>query len=74
MTEEEKIFAGRLFDARCRELKDIKQLKKEILDKARAEAAEIIAGANRQVENTIRTIRERQAEKEWRNTENIKNQ
>ena len=47
-----------------KELKDIKQLKKEILDKARAEAAEIIAGANRQVENTIRTIRERQAEKE----------
>ena len=46
-----------------KELQDIKQLKKEILDQAHKEAAEIIAGANRQVENTIRTIKESQAEK-----------
>ncbi len=46
-----------------KELQDIKQLKKEILDRAHKEAAEIIAGANRQVENTIRTIKESQAEK-----------
>ena len=47
-----------------KELKDIRQLRKEILGKAEKEAAEIIKGANRQVENTIKTIRESQAEKE----------
>ena len=47
-----------------KELQDIQKQKKEILDAARKEAQEIIAGANRQVENTIRTIRESQAEKE----------
>ena len=47
-----------------KELKEIKQLKKEILDKARKEAEEIIKGANRQVENTIKTIKESQAQKE----------
>ena len=47
-----------------KELQQIKQLKKEILDKAKKEAEEIIKGANRQVENTIKTIKESQAEKE----------
>lgn len=47
-----------------KELLEIKALKKEILDKAKKEAEEIIKGANRQVENTIKTIKESQAEKE----------
>ena len=47
-----------------KELSQIKQLKKEILDQAKKEAEEIIRGANRQVENTIKTIKESQAEKE----------
>ena len=47
-----------------KELQDIKQLRKNILDEARKEAEEIVKGANRQVENTIRTIKESQAEKE----------
>ena len=47
-----------------KELQHIKQLKKEIIDKAKKEAEEIIKGANRQVENTIKTIKESQAEKE----------
>ena len=47
-----------------KELQQIRTLKKEILDEAKKEAAEIIKGANRQVENTIRTIKESQAEKE----------
>ncbi len=47
-----------------KELNDIKQQKKEILDAARKEAEEIVRKANRQVENTIKTIKESQAEKE----------
>ena len=47
-----------------KELLDIKQQKKEILDEARREAESIVKGANRQVENTIRSIKEAQAEKE----------
>ena len=47
-----------------KELQDIKQLRKNILDEARKEAEEIVKGANRQVENTIRTIKESQAEKD----------
>ena len=38
--------------------------KKEILDQAKKEAMEIVQGANKTVENTIRTIKESQAEKE----------
>ena len=45
-------------------LQSIKDERREILDKARKEAEELIAEANRQIENTIRTIRESQAEKE----------
>ena len=47
-----------------KELKEIKQLKKTILDEAKKEAEEIIKGANRQVESTIKTIKESQAQKE----------
>ena len=47
-----------------RELLQIKTLKKEIIDEAKKEAEAIIKGANRQVENTIKTIRESQAAKE----------
>ena len=47
-----------------KELQQIKQLKKEILDEAKKEAEQIIKGANKQVENTIRTIKETQADKE----------
>lgn len=47
-----------------KELEGIKQTKKEILDQAKKEAEEIVQGANRTVENTIRTIKESQADKE----------
>ena len=47
-----------------KELQQIKQLKKEILDDAKKEAEQIIKGANKQVENTIKTIKESQAAKE----------
>ncbi|MBN1185945.1 MAG: Smr/MutS family protein [Bacteroidales bacterium] len=46
------------------ELENAKKLKKEILDSARAEAQEILSGANKQIENTIRVIKESQADKE----------
>ena len=47
-----------------KELQQIKQLKKDILEEAKKEAEAIIKGANRQVENTIKTIKESQAAKE----------
>ena len=47
-----------------KELQQIRSLKKQILDDARKEAEEIIKGANRQVENTIKTIKESQAARE----------
>ncbi|MBR1574297.1 MAG: Smr/MutS family protein [Bacteroidales bacterium] len=47
-----------------KELEGIKKMRGEILAQARREAEEIVRGANRQVENTIRTIKEQQAEKE----------
>ena len=46
-----------------KELLEIRKKKKEILDEATKEAQEIVAGANRKVENTIKTIKEAQAEK-----------
>ncbi len=45
------------------ELQDIKQTRKEILDAARKEAESIVKGANKEIENTIRAIKESQAEK-----------
>ncbi len=53
-----------LTDRYEKELEDIKAMRKRILDEARLEAEKMIREANRQVENTIRTIRESQAEKE----------
>lgn len=47
-----------------KELTDIKALRKSIIEEARQEAQEILAQANRKVENTIREIRQAQAEKE----------
>lgn len=45
-------------------LKSIKDERREILERARREAEEMIAEARRTIENTIRTIRESQADKE----------
>ncbi|HIR33206.1 MAG TPA: Smr/MutS family protein [Candidatus Coprenecus merdigallinarum] len=47
-----------------KELSEIKALRKSVLEEAKAQAAEIVAQANRQIENTIREIRESQAEKQ----------
>lgn len=46
-----------------KELEDIQQQRKDIIAEAKKEAEEIVRGANRQVETTIRTIKEAQAEK-----------
>ena len=46
------------------QLSRIKEERKEILREAKEEAQRLIADANRQIENTIRTIKEAQAEKE----------
>ena len=45
-------------------LAETKKLRKEILDKAKREAEEIVSGANRIIERTIRDIKEADAEKE----------
>ena len=47
-----------------KELSDIKALRKSVLDEAKAQAKEILDQANRKIENTIREIREAQAEKQ----------
>ena len=54
--ELEQTYAGQLSKLRAE--------RQEILKKAKLEAQQLIADANRQIENTIRTIREAQAEKE----------
>jgi DNA mismatch repair protein MutS2 len=46
------------------ELGQTKKMRKEMLDKARQEAAELLANANREIEKTIRAIKESQADKE----------
>ena len=46
-----------------KELQQLQQTKKEIIDQAKKEAEDIIKKANRQVESTIKTIKESQAEK-----------
>lgn len=46
------------------ELKELKEQRKSIINKAKEEAARLLADTNRQIENTIREIRETQAEKE----------
>lgn len=47
-----------------KELKDIKQLRNDIIKEAKKEAEKIVKEANKKVENTIRVIKETQAEKE----------
>jgi DNA mismatch repair protein MutS2 len=47
-----------------RELKNTKQLRREVLDKANAKADQILSGINQKIENTIRQIKENNAEKE----------
>jgi DNA mismatch repair protein MutS2 len=47
-----------------RELEELGRTRKEILEKAKAEARELLQNVNRQIEHTIRTIRESEAEKE----------
>ncbi len=44
-------------------LSEVKKLRKEILDKAKKEAAELLASSNKIVEQTIREIKEASAEK-----------
>jgi DNA mismatch repair protein MutS2 len=46
------------------DLQNIKKERKEILDKAKNEAEYLLANANKEIENTIRTIKETQANKE----------
>ncbi len=46
------------------DIEDIERSRKAILQKAKEEAAELLKEANRKIENTIREIREKQAEKE----------
>ena len=53
-----------LTDKYQKELEEVKALKKRMLDEARAEAADIVSEANKQVERTIREIREAQAERD----------
>jgi DNA mismatch repair protein MutS2 len=47
-----------------KELADIKELRRKLISEARDEAKNLLDDANRQIENTIRVIREAQAEKE----------
>lgn len=51
-------------DTYQKELDEVRQLRKDILKKAREEAQQLLAGVNRQIENIIREIRESQADKE----------
>jgi DNA mismatch repair protein MutS2 len=46
------------------QLSEVKKLRKEILDKAKMEAAEILASSNKIVEQTVREIKEASADKE----------
>ena len=52
-----------LTDKYQKELETIQQQRKDIIAEAKKEAEEIVRGANRKVESTIRTIKEAQAEK-----------
>ena len=47
-----------------KELEDIREQKRQILESAKQEAQDIVKGAGRQVEKTIREIKESQADKE----------
>ena len=47
-----------------KELTDIQQVKKQILEDAKKEASQILSQANKKIESTIKTIKEAQAERE----------
>ena len=53
-----------LTDKYEKELSEVKSLKKSILEEAKREAQEIVSAANKEVERTIREIREAQAERD----------
>eukprot|EP01155_Anaeramoeba_flamelloides_P040989 Anaeramoba_flamelloidesc34321_g1_i1.p1 GENE.c34321_g1_i1~~c34321_g1_i1.p1 ORF type:complete len:234 (+),score=28.69 c34321_g1_i1:52-702(+) len=46
------------------ELQNIKKERKDMMEKARLEADQLLSNANKEIEKTIRTIKETQAEKE----------
>ena len=46
------------------ELSDLQSNRKLVVDKAKQEAKDLLSGVNKQIENTIRTIKEANAEKE----------
>ncbi len=54
---------GSLVEQYDKELNDSEKLRKRILQEARQKASDILAGANKQIENTIREIRESDADK-----------
>ncbi|MCB8998953.1 MAG: Smr/MutS family protein [Bacteroidales bacterium] len=54
---------GGLVEEYDKELRDSEKLRKKILEDAKNKASEILAGANKQIENTIREIRESEADK-----------
>ncbi|MFO8235005.1 MAG: Smr/MutS family protein [Bacteroidales bacterium] len=54
----------KLLDKYAEELKDAKNLKKKIKKEAQEEAQQLLAQINKKIENTIRQIKESQAEKE----------
>ena len=56
-------FLAEIIDRYERMNKDLEARKSEIIIKARQEAREILSGTNKMIENTIRTIKESQAEK-----------
>jgi len=53
-----------LVDQYDKELKDASKLRKEIIEKAKEEAAQLLNSANKSIEKTIREIKESKAEKE----------
>jgi DNA mismatch repair protein MutS2 len=59
----EKILDG-LAENYEKELKEAERQRKEIIRKAKEDAAQLLAGVNKKIENTIHEIRESQAEKE----------
>jgi DNA mismatch repair protein MutS2 len=54
---------GGLVEQYDKELNDSEKLRKRILQEAKLKASEILAGANKQIENTIREIKEADADK-----------
>ncbi len=53
-----------MLDKEKKELSTVEQMRKEILQKAELEAKQILANSNKLIEQTIRTIKEAQADKE----------